>query len=400
MIATWRAAALAAAATLPVPTAEGYCSVYSVSPNRAPIEGGQTFTLIGQFAPGNPAEPCTKVEAGAAPLCRLEPYPGTQQTLNDSSQIFPGKLTGNTTMVCGPSPAFSADGPSLLTVSLNGGKEFVGDPTASNPWMARNRVSLFHLAEVALDRRPYITESQGQILLRTDASLGGHKITASAELPAAGKRWHWDPVEAGGDTTLPLDLSALPAAPIHNDISITLAITGPDVTRTLTKARRFHRVPPPAAGSAVQPVQVDHSRRGLLVGGKPWSGVGWYVQTQQSCCGPPAYGQKEDPSLFGHLSNLTSVIRAEMVPRGINLAHLYGMQTHPVQEQLDFLDSISGDGFKVMYPLDVDNSTELERVVAQFKDHAAILGCKSRRLLSVCEPAAVSLTTLARVHLR
>ena len=116
------------------------------------------------------------------------------------------------------------------------------------------------------------------------------------------------------------------------------------------------------------------SRRGLLVGGKPWSGVGWYLQFQQACCGKPAYGRSEDPRLWGHLSNLTHVVRAEMVPRGINLAMVYGIQTHPLQEQIDFLDSIAGDGFKIMYPLDVRNSTELETTVAQFKEHSALLG--------------------------
>ena len=222
-----------------LPAATAHCAVYSVSPNRAAIEGGQRFTLVGQFAPGNPDEPCTTFNASAAPLCRIEPYPGTQQTLN-GSRSFPGRRTSNTTMECGPAPQFAADGPGLLTISVDGGKTFVGDPTASKPWLARNRVSLFHLVEVALDRRPYITESQGHLLLRSDTSLGGHTLTVAAELPAASKRWRWDSVDAGGDATLPLDLSDLYNASIHNDIIVTITIAGPDVTRTLKKSRRFH----------------------------------------------------------------------------------------------------------------------------------------------------------------
>ena len=38
------------------------------------------------------------------------------------------------------------------------------------------------------------------------------------------------------------------------------------------------RAPKPAAGGAVA-VQVDHSRRSLLVGGEPFFGTGWYSGT-------------------------------------------------------------------------------------------------------------------------
>lgn len=98
-----------------VPVAHADCSVYSVSPNRAPVEGGPAvrFSLVGVF--------CPDINASTTPLCRIDPYPGTQQTLHDTVP-FAGTITSNTTMDCvGPPPVMVA-GPGLLTISLDGGK--------------------------------------------------------------------------------------------------------------------------------------------------------------------------------------------------------------------------------------------------------------------------------------
>ena len=55
-------------------------------------------------------------------------------------------------------------GPGLLTISLDGGKTWWGDPAGKGrEYLCRNRVSLFSLVEVVLDRRPYIAEETGQL---------------------------------------------------------------------------------------------------------------------------------------------------------------------------------------------------------------------------------------------
>ena len=78
-----------------------------------------------------------------------------------------------------------------------------------------------------------------------------------------------------------------------------------------TVLRRFHRVAPPAENSTVQTVQVDHSRKGLLIGGKPWVGQGWYMSPWNQS-----------------LELLSDAIRDELAPHGINQGMVYGPHPH------------------------------------------------------------------------
>lgn len=277
---------------------------------------------------------------------------------------------------------------------------------------------MFSLVDVALDRRPFIGEKTGHLLLRTDSSLAGHTLSVMAELPAVPGtegRWAFEdidgrPIAAGGDVTLPFDLEGLPPS-IHNDMTISITIHGHGgvlAHSVLNKTHRFHRVPLPPKGAMVQPVQVDHARQGLLVAGKPWAGVGWYVQSQQGCCGPPACGpHKDDPAFGGHLSNLTDVVRVGMVPRGINVAMVYGIEQHPVAEQLAFLDDVAKDGFKVMYRLDVGNATAQKETIDLLKDHQSILGwyicddcCSSAAQIAKQAQAYLAVKLLDPYHVR
>ena len=65
-------------------------------------------------------------------------------------------------------------------------------------------------------------------------------------------------------------LGQLDSAKQYNDMVITITLGG----RTTRKLRRFHRVPPPPAGSTVEPVQVDHATKSLRVSGKLFNPVG------------------------------------------------------------------------------------------------------------------------------
>ena len=134
-------------------------------------------------------------------------------------------------------------------------------------------ITFFELVHVAIGRRPYITEASGEILLRTDSSLDGQALQITARLPCAGSHsgWSWN-VTGGLDLTLPLSFDGLPPR-LHNDMQF--VITLPD-GRRVEQWRRFMRVPWPTQPS-VEPVQVDHSRAGLLVGSKPFLATGYYM---------------------------------------------------------------------------------------------------------------------------
>ena len=121
----------------------------------------------------------------------------------------------------------------------------------------------FHLAQAQLGRRPYIEETTGSILLRTDSqALGGASIAVEAYLPCVpGSHWAWPNVTGGSDVLLPLSLSKLPAN-VHNDICVVVTLPSGE---QLNLWRRFLRVPPPKADSTATIVQVDHEVGGGLL---------------------------------------------------------------------------------------------------------------------------------------
>lgn len=55
-------------------------------------------------------------------------------------------------------PAVSAEGPGTLQISLN------------NTWQGPWNVSYYQMWDVAIGLRPYISESQGSLLLRVDSA--------------------------------------------------------------------------------------------------------------------------------------------------------------------------------------------------------------------------------------
>jgi hypothetical protein len=76
-------------------------------------------------------------------------------------------------------------------------------------------------------------------------------------------------------------LSALPAT-VNADVTIEIVSSSPAASESastinVTKQRRLMRAPPVQLPNRAVPVQVDHSTRGLLVGGSLFLGSGWCV---------------------------------------------------------------------------------------------------------------------------
>jgi hypothetical protein len=312
-------------------------------------------------------------------LCRVDPAPGGS-SLAFNSTVFPGVVLNDTTIRCDPAPAAIADGPGSIQVAIapaGAADVFYGAAVAGRG----DAVEYYALAEVALSRRPYLSEAAGAVLL-SGAGLSGAKVHVRAALPAAGPQavWEWSNVSGGVDVELPLSFKSLPAdQPLHNDMQFEITIAestsasgSVGVGRVLKKSRRFHRVPPPAQGSAVAPVQVDHSTAGLLVDSKPWIGVGWYFE-------------RDIPT-----DEMIEMVTNEFAPRGVNQGMLYGMNTRPRDELRRLLDASAAVGFKWVWPLvdniggvnlqaggPFDNATRLAAVVENVtfvRDHRALLG--------------------------
>ena len=76
-------------------------------------------------------------------------------------------------------PAVSAEGPGTMTFSAAPGAVW--------------NVSYYNQFGVAVGLRPYISETHGSLLLRTDPAspYAGSKLTVSASLPFGGHHWSW-----------------------------------------------------------------------------------------------------------------------------------------------------------------------------------------------------------------
>jgi hypothetical protein len=147
---------------------------------------------------------------------------------------------------------------------------------------------------------------------------------------------------------------------------------------TIERLRRLQRAPPLPASSTVLPVQVDHSRRSLLLDGRIWRGIGFYMA---------GFGQG---GYWWGFQDLSDLVLRGLAPHGVNQGMLYNFQYFPIEVQLKFLDRAAAVGFKVMLQVSQGwikrNNANLDRVsmaaqldalaanISSVKEHPALLG--------------------------
>eukprot|EP01043_Picozoa_sp_COSAG02_P017770 COSAG02_NODE_814_length_16879_cov_4.389928_2_plen_413_part_00 len=336
--------------------------------NASEICGGDnainifTYRCVGPPTPGRPAEPPwlgkispdllalelpqvvavqgtgLNISHNGSAVCRWEPIGGTSWSARGGAYTSPLAVLNATHGACTYVPSHDGpvvEGPGVVSISLNG-------ETFSNQLAFTFAASV----SVALGRFPYIAEPVGQVLLRSDARfLGGQQFNVSATLPCVNKTWAWHNVDGGSDTILQLDWSGLPVR-IHNDIKISIStFRGPVITRW----RRFMRIAPPLAGSAIEPVQVDHVTAGLRVNGVPFMARGWYVDTMADGTLPSAGGLV---ALFGRLAKvdlLTNLTIAKYgpYPPVVN-SFIVDINDLTAEEQLHVLDGAALYGVKLI----------------------------------------------------
>ncbi|KAH8043401.1 hypothetical protein JL722_15233 [Aureococcus anophagefferens] len=120
-------------------------TVTSASPKVLAVEGGTEVVVTGTGF------------AGDAAVCRVDPAPGgSTHLINATTPNFNASVASGTTLSC-VAPAVSAP-PGLLKVSLDGGETWVG---------AGVEIAYAEQVSVALDRRPYVGEASGHLLVRS-----------------------------------------------------------------------------------------------------------------------------------------------------------------------------------------------------------------------------------------
>ena len=296
-------------------------------------------------------------------------YPGA------AAVVFNATVISDTLLYCTP-PAVIVNGPGLLAVRNANGKWSTGVP-----------VEYVQLFDIAIGRRPYITERTGHLLLRCNASLLGASVMVEAtlpELPAASRGWRWN-VTLNGSNVLEFSFGAALPATVNADIQIVLRRAGAALA---TKYRRFMRCPHPPAG--VVPTQVDHFRRGLLVGGQPHVGVGWYFHT----------GTIEG----GNFSAVLASLARQSLLGDNQLMPISFFALEPANQKF-FLDTCERLGLKVMIPLswsaggvyqpfstDSKQLAWLQGNITAVMNHSCVLGyCEcsaaAHTMMQSCAPA-------------
>jgi hypothetical protein len=178
MMTTCRRGALLAAAALALPAVAGEEEVTSglAAPSIAAISSSRFMVQLS--APVTVTGFGFREAAPGAAQCRLKPSAyGASHGQGGTTWSWGGTeygspiLFSNMTVInathgtCTPpdtssSPAVLVEGPGTLAVSMNG-KNFSNEV----------RIDYVNLASIALGRRPYVTETVGQIVFRSDVSL-------------------------------------------------------------------------------------------------------------------------------------------------------------------------------------------------------------------------------------
>jgi hypothetical protein len=124
------------------------CAV--VAHSDRPVEGGGIATAIGTGRPFNHSSPW---------MCRFEPRDGSTWFNFVRCSFSTSTVHNETCLFCGV-PEVLSEGPGLLSIS-----------TDNKSFTQAGNITYFPLFDPAVGRRPYITETEGPVLLGTDSAL-------------------------------------------------------------------------------------------------------------------------------------------------------------------------------------------------------------------------------------
>jgi hypothetical protein len=280
-------------------------------------------------------------------VCRVTNLPGAAVSFD--SHVVPATVLNATALTCTPA-AVHSEGLGSLSVSMDN-KTFFGDaPLRFQP-----------LFTVALDRRPYLAETRGHILVdlggraasaewRQEAQAmlstgggGGCSSNASIGPHQLGTWAHSSLSSTAPATAFEFNLEGLPTTLVG---TLVLSIECPAAGVRLTKYREFQRYPPPAVTGGGSTSQVDHSRAGLLVDGEPWLGIGWYYSLLDMALYEPGYAP-----------DCAKI--AELAAKGVNQLMIYSLADAVMPggigpnatERKMILDAWSVTGYPVIHRL-------------------------------------------------
>ena len=309
-------------------------TVTAVSPVRFPLSGGQPLVVTGTgFGAEGGTAWCNFESIGAVgPLSHSIPRSGYK---GPSIDVVPARVKSETELTCN-SPTVIVPGRAALTVTLGN----VSGPSSPEPCIygklcppdVPGVVEYFSLVDVVIGRRPYIAEGQGSLLVTTDPSLRGKELLVSAVMPGGGPglEWHWQLKPQNGTSVLWFSLSAL-SDTVNADLKIVVYGEALPQKTNITILRRLLRAPQSGAPDVGVSV-IDHTTRQILIDGRGFQGVGWYVNG--------------GGSVSSQLATISTQVRL-----GVNQIMPYAMVDMNATEQRTYMDACHAMGVKVLYPM-------------------------------------------------
>eukprot|EP00040_Diaphanoeca_grandis_P029827 m.175459 g.175459 ORF g.175459 m.175459 type:complete len:773 (-) comp31821_c1_seq1:377-2695(-) len=326
-------------------------TIQSVSPAWFPVTGGVSAMVT--FDSTSNRQHQQIVDGQALPaLCRIISLAGLPLSQHfprggwkgPSYVTFPATITSPTTLTCSPPPT-NVPGQGFLTIALN----TTVDPGPSG-WSSSLNVSFETLLDAVVGRRPYLNgETEGSLLIESHPSLIGHTVEVNAvliSLPQLNSNdvvtenlnttysWNLSIPTLTGTDVVTLPFAALPPS-LTADLSITMFTTAtPKIN--VTVRRRFQRLPPLSPSSTAIASALDQTTRGILVGGLPFFGLGWYVAGDAGSMG------ESNPNVFSGLGV------SQIMPYGLvqNVDFM-----HNTTRVFEYFDAAHKAGVKVLMPM-------------------------------------------------
>eukprot|EP01052_Picozoa_sp_SAG31_P010684 SAG31_NODE_592_length_13726_cov_7.188082_4_plen_460_part_00 len=360
--------------TLPSLAASGgLVTVTSLSHSVLPVEGTLTVTVHGTGF----------VQSPHGTVCRVSNLPGAAVSFD--THVVPATVLNSTALRCTPAPVHS-DGLGTLTVSMDN-RTF--SQNASVP------IQFYPLFSVAIGRRPYISETQGTVLIDPGGQSGSDweremlTLTGGScgfEASVGSHRLFTQPAYrvSGSVLSIPFDLTKLPAT-LVDTLNVSIACkTG----LRLNKYREFQRYPP--ANGSVSVSQVDHSRAGLLVDGEPWIGLGWYYSTLDQGIYEPGYAADRKAiaelaktgvtqlMIYSFVDEVTGGEGPNITERRLILDQCQAVGVKVMVKMTALIDAVVGNNGNAPTPKPGRNTSKdwaaLSSTVAELKEHPAVLG--------------------------
>ena len=315
----------------------------TVEPWRFAVETGGTLTL--RRGPGDPpfAGPLRCVFSRVAQFSPVLPQPGFRQggvrVYANATVLDDGAAT------CAVPPVVTA-GNTTVCLARDDADCFGTTPKKFASPFGNAFVDHYAAFAHAFDRRPYVREASGALLVSVDDSLvrKGCRVSASTSTTTL-----VDVAHTFADTAVAsfgFSLDGLPAS-YYGAATIQVACG----EKTYAHERALHRAPPPPAVTSVVVTQVDHERRALLRDGVPFAMSGWFAgHYSHISAGLPVPGDNFDDGVV--IRKQASLV-AEWGKQGHTFVRSGGFSN--LTHGFEFLDDAHAAGLAVLCNVEVDN---------------------------------------------